>query len=135
MTSTIRQETRTCRCEARGSPDVRPKGRVERRFRSLPVGSRATAVALPIPRVACRGCGVGKDKIKCARCFVDIVRQSGNLGDMTGPEAGFVGVAGSAAESAGAAGVVGRDAGDAGAGGAFEHLTATVVDCPKAACF
>jgi transposase len=55
---TIRQETKTFRCEACGSPDVRPKGRVERRFRSLPIGSRATTVVLPIPRVACRGCGV-----------------------------------------------------------------------------
>ncbi len=55
---TIRQETKTFRCEACGSPDVRPKGRVERRSRSLPISNRATAVVFPIPRVACRGCGV-----------------------------------------------------------------------------
>ena len=55
---TIRQELKTCRCEACGSRDVRPKGHVERRFRSLPIGSRATAVVLPIPRVACQACGV-----------------------------------------------------------------------------
>src|SRR5262245_47199435 len=41
-----------------GSPDVRSRGRVERRFRSLPIGSRATFVDLPIPRVECRACGV-----------------------------------------------------------------------------
>jgi hypothetical protein len=29
----------------------------ERRFRSLPIGSRPTAVVLPIPRVECRACG------------------------------------------------------------------------------
>ena len=45
---TIRQEPKTCRCEACGSRDVRPKGQVARRFRSLPIGSRATAVVLPI---------------------------------------------------------------------------------------
>jgi transposase len=55
---TIRQEPRTFRCEACGSRDVRPKGRVERRFRSLPIGSRATAIVFPIPRVACQACGV-----------------------------------------------------------------------------
>lgn len=54
---TIRQEPRTCRCEACGSRDVRPKGQVQRRFRSLPIGGRATAVVLPIPRVACQSCG------------------------------------------------------------------------------
>jgi transposase len=55
---TIRQEPKACRCEACGSRDVRPKGQVERRFRSLPIGSRATAVVFPIPRVACQACGV-----------------------------------------------------------------------------
>jgi transposase len=55
---TIRQEAKTLRCPACGSRDVRPKGRVERRFRSLPIGSRATVVALPIPRVACDACRV-----------------------------------------------------------------------------
>jgi transposase len=55
---TIAQEPKTFRCEACGSRDVRPKWRVERRFHSLPIGSRATAVVLPIPRVACRNCGV-----------------------------------------------------------------------------
>ena len=54
---TIRQEPKTCRCEACGSRDVRSKGQVERRFRSLPIGSRATAVVFPIPRVACQACG------------------------------------------------------------------------------
>jgi transposase len=55
---TIRQDPRTFRCEACGSRDVRPRGKVERRFRSLPIGGRATSVVLPIPRVACRACGV-----------------------------------------------------------------------------
>jgi transposase len=55
---TIRQEDKTLRCPVCGSRDVRPKGRAERRFRSLPIGSRATIVALPIPRVACDACQV-----------------------------------------------------------------------------
>lgn len=55
---TIDQEPRTCRCAACGSPRVQPRGRVARRFRTVPIGSRATFVDLPIPRVACRDCGV-----------------------------------------------------------------------------
>jgi transposase len=55
---TIRQEPKTCRCEACGSRDVRPKGQVPRQFRSLPIGSRATTVVFAIPRVACQACGL-----------------------------------------------------------------------------
>jgi transposase len=55
---TIRQEPKTCRCEACGSRDVQPKGRVERRFRSLPIGRRSTTMVLAIPRVACQACGL-----------------------------------------------------------------------------
>ena len=55
---TIRQESKTCRCSACGSTQVQSRGHVERRFRSLPIGSRTTAVVLPIPRVECRACGV-----------------------------------------------------------------------------
>jgi transposase len=55
---TIQQESKTLRCEACGSHDVQPRGRVERRFRSLPIGSRATTIVFPIPRVSCRVCGV-----------------------------------------------------------------------------
>src|SRR3954467_8415958 len=55
---TIHQEPETCRCSACGSPQVHSRGRVERRFRSLPIGSRATFVDLPIPRVECQACGV-----------------------------------------------------------------------------
>jgi transposase len=55
---TIRQEPGTCRCSACGSGDVVARGHVERRFRSLPIGSRATSLVLPIPRVECRACGL-----------------------------------------------------------------------------
>jgi transposase len=54
---TIRQEPGSCRCSACGSPQVVSRGRVERRFKSLPIGSRETTVVLPIPRVECRACG------------------------------------------------------------------------------
>ena len=54
---TIRQDPKACRCPACGSSEVRSRGRVERRFRSLPIGSRATFVALPIPRVECQQLG------------------------------------------------------------------------------
>jgi transposase len=55
---TIQQAPKTYRCEACGSRDVRPRGRVVRRFQSLPVGSRPTVVVLSIPRVCCQACGV-----------------------------------------------------------------------------
>jgi transposase len=55
---TLRQEPGSCRCSACGSGDVVARGHVVRRFRSLPIGSRATSLVLPVPRVECRGCGV-----------------------------------------------------------------------------
>src|SRR5512147_1048488 len=55
---TILQEPKTCRCSACGSPQVQSRGRVERRFRTLPIGRHATFVVLPIPRVECQACGV-----------------------------------------------------------------------------
>jgi transposase len=54
---TIRQEPDTCRCSACGSRKVIARGLVERCFRSLPIGSRATFIVLPIPRVECLACG------------------------------------------------------------------------------
>ena len=38
-------------------PQVISRGHVERRFRTLPIGSRPTSVVLPIPRVECQACG------------------------------------------------------------------------------
>lgn len=55
---TIQQNPGTCRCPACGSRDVRPRGRMERRFRSLPIGGRPVTLVFPIPRVACQACGV-----------------------------------------------------------------------------
>src|SRR5512142_1063496 len=55
---TLQQDPKTCRGAAWGSPQVQSRGRVERRFRALPIGSRATVVVLPIPRVECQACGV-----------------------------------------------------------------------------
>jgi transposase len=55
---TIHQEPETCRCPACGSPKVQSRGQVERRFRTVPIGRRATFVHLPIPRVECHDCGV-----------------------------------------------------------------------------
>ena len=58
VTFTIRQEPKTCRCSACGSSELKPRGHVERRFRTVPIGSKATFVVLPIPRVECPSCGV-----------------------------------------------------------------------------
>jgi transposase len=58
VTFTILQELKTYRCSACGSSQVISRGKAERRFRSLPIGSRPTSVVLPIPRVECLACGV-----------------------------------------------------------------------------
>jgi transposase len=55
---TIHQEPRNCRCPACGSHQVKPRGHVVRRFRTVPIGSMTTIVALPIARVECPTCGV-----------------------------------------------------------------------------
>jgi transposase len=55
---TIRQKSGTRCCSACGGCDVLSRGHVERRFRTLPIGSRVTFVDLAIPRVECRACGV-----------------------------------------------------------------------------
>jgi hypothetical protein len=36
---------------------------VERRFRAVPIGSRATFIDLPIPRVECQDWGVVRDEL------------------------------------------------------------------------
>src|SRR3954447_26427127 len=54
---TAHQEPQPCRCSACGSSHVQSRGHVERRFRTVPIGPRATLVVLPIPRVECRDCG------------------------------------------------------------------------------
>jgi len=58
VTFSIRQEPESYRCSACGSGQVISRGQADRRFRSLPIGSRATFVVLPIPRVECLACGV-----------------------------------------------------------------------------
>jgi transposase len=55
---TIHQGPQTCRCSACGSSRVLSRGHVPRRFRTVPIGQRATLVVLPIPRVECQDCGV-----------------------------------------------------------------------------
>jgi transposase len=55
---TIRQPFRTWRCSACGSPQVVSRGQVPRRFRTVPIGGRATFVVLRIPRVQCLACGL-----------------------------------------------------------------------------
>ena len=55
---TIRQDPDDCRCSACGSRAVISRGHCQRQFLTLPIGSRKTSVALPIPRVECRACGL-----------------------------------------------------------------------------
>ena len=45
------------RCAVCGSRTVTLKGKVERRFRSLPIGKKPTWLQVAIPRVGCRDCG------------------------------------------------------------------------------
>jgi transposase len=53
---TISQDPGDCRCSSCGSRAVISRGHVERCFRSLPIGGRATTVVLPIPRLECTKC-------------------------------------------------------------------------------
>jgi transposase len=55
---TIGQDLEMCHCSACGAGAVRPRGRVERRFRAQPIGSRPTTIVLLVPRVECLACGV-----------------------------------------------------------------------------
>jgi transposase len=55
---TIAQKPETRRCSACGAADVLSRGHLARRFRCLPIGSRATSLVLAVPRVECRACGV-----------------------------------------------------------------------------
>src|SRR4051794_41904901 len=57
---TIRQDPDGCRCSACGSRRVISRGHAERQFLTLPIGSRKTTVALPIPRLECQACGRGR---------------------------------------------------------------------------
>ena len=53
----VRQPRKAWRCSACGSRSVRPRGAIERRFRSLPIGRRPVTIDFAIPRVACSDCG------------------------------------------------------------------------------
>src|SRR5438132_3646963 len=54
---TIRQRRADWRCSVCGERPVLPHGQVERRFKTVPIGTKRVTIVLPIQRVACRGCG------------------------------------------------------------------------------
>jgi len=54
---TVRREPAKCRRPACGSARLVSRGRVERRFRTVPIGGRAVFLDLAVPRVECRDCG------------------------------------------------------------------------------
>jgi transposase len=54
----VEQKLEGCRCAACGSADVRPRGRVEREFRTLPIGRKQVIVRAKVARLACQACGV-----------------------------------------------------------------------------
>jgi transposase len=54
----IRQPRQALRCPACGSRAVRPRGAIERQFRTLPIGRRPVLIHFPVPRVACQDCGL-----------------------------------------------------------------------------
>ena len=45
-------------CSACGSSAVHPRGRTERTFRTLPIGSKAVVIHFEVPRVHCESCGL-----------------------------------------------------------------------------
>ena len=58
MTFTISQPRSSYRCPECGSADVIGRGHGRRRYRTLPIGNRPSWLALAVPRVECRECGV-----------------------------------------------------------------------------
>ncbi len=54
----IEQIRANLHCPVCGSRQVTAHGHVPRLFRTVPIGSKATWVCFPIPRVACQRCGV-----------------------------------------------------------------------------
>lgn len=55
---TVEQKLEDCRCAACGSAEVRPKGRVERDLRALPIGRKQVTVRAHVARLHCQACGV-----------------------------------------------------------------------------
>lgn len=55
---TITQKREKLRCPVCGSADVHKRSGTWRSFRSLPIGSKQTAVAFEIPRVSCDACKI-----------------------------------------------------------------------------
>jgi transposase len=54
---TISQERCELRCSACGSWEVKPKGRIPREFKTLPIGGKSVTLAFEVPRVECCECG------------------------------------------------------------------------------
>jgi transposase len=54
----VRQEVFSLRCPACGSYQVKRRGQVMRRFRTLPIGDKPVWIELLVPRVFCLLCGV-----------------------------------------------------------------------------
>jgi len=54
---TIKQEPCEWRCSACDSWEVKPKGRIAREFKTLPIGGKPVTLAFEVPRVECRDCG------------------------------------------------------------------------------
>lgn len=55
---TISQLREDWRCSVCGSANVIGRGKTDRRFRSLPIGSKPVWLKLAVPRVECRECGL-----------------------------------------------------------------------------
>jgi transposase len=58
VTFVIEEPRESLCCADCGSRDVIARGGNFRRFRTVPIGKRKTYLALSVPRVECRGCGV-----------------------------------------------------------------------------
>ena len=54
----VGQREHNLKCSACSSKNVKLRGKVKRRFQSLPIGRKKTFVDLEIPRVECRACGL-----------------------------------------------------------------------------
>jgi len=77
MIFTISQSRSSCRCPQCGSADVIRRGHNERRYRTLPIGSKPAWLVLAVPRVECCECGIVRqvkvsfadDRVSYTRAF------------------------------------------------------------------
>ena len=64
----VRQDVFNLRCPICGSYKVKRRGKVMRRFRTVPIGSKSVWIEMPVPRVFCLLCNIVR-QVKAQICL------------------------------------------------------------------